>query len=72
MTLQLPHPDASLNEPKRSGRPISHSSNNQPEESDARMEKTWLSEQLLAGKNYSTRLMAGGTQLPSNTSALGA
>ncbi len=51
MTLQLHHPHASLNEPKRSGRPISRGSNTQPEDSDASMDKVWLREQLLAGKH---------------------
>lgn len=51
MTLQLPHPHASLNEPKRSGRPINHGSNSQAEDSDASVDKVWLREQLLAGKH---------------------
>lgn len=51
MTLQLPDPHASLNEPKRSAPPMSHGSTAQPEDSDARMEKAWLREQLLAGKH---------------------
>ena len=50
MTLQLPGTQSSLNEPKRGGRSIGHDLNRPPEDGDSQLDKSWLREQLLAGK----------------------